>query len=297
MPVKVLISGSSGTIGAAVLSLLRERGCEIAKLVRHPASQSGEIQWDPMQAMASDSVSGFDAVIHLAGESIVGRWNAKKKDAIRNSRVLGTRHLAEALAKAKQPPSVLVSASAIGYYGDRGEEILREDSPPGSGFLPDVCREWEAATAAASQAGIRVVNIRVAMTLSPKGGALGAMVTPFRLGVGGRIGSGQQWMSWIDVRDLAAAFIHAMENKSVQGPVNGSSPNAVRNAEFTKVLASTLSRPAIFPMPAFAARLALGEMADELLLASQHMVPDRLMSSGFRFQYGELAASLHANLK
>jgi uncharacterized protein (TIGR01777 family) len=250
-----------------------------------------------MHPVSAESVSGFDAVIHLAGESIVGRWNPKKKAAIRDSRVLGTRYLAEALAKAKQPPSVLVPASAIGYYGDRGEEVLREDSAPGSGFLPDVCREWEAATAVASQAGIRVAHVRIAMVLSPRGGALQAMVTPFRLGVGGRMGSGQQWWSWIDVRDLAAAFVYAMENKSVQGPVNGVSPNAVRNAEFTKILASTLSRPAIFPMPAFAARLALGEMADELLLASQHVVPDRLTSSGFRFQYGELAASLRANLK
>lgn len=296
MPVKVLISGASGPIGAALLSLLRERGDQVTKLVRHSTSQSGEIQWDPMQPVSPESVSGFDAVIHLAGESIVGRWNPKRKAAIRDSRVLGTRHLAEALAKAKQPPSVLVSASAMGYYGNRGEEVLREDSAPGAGFLPDVCREWEAVTAAASHAGIRVVNVRIAMVLSPKGGALEAMVTPFRLGVGGRMGSGQQWWSWIDVRDLAAAFVFAMENKSVQGPVNGASPNAVRNAEFTKVLASTLSRPAIFPMPAFAARLALGEMADELLLASQHVVPDRLTLSGFRFQYGELAASLRANL-
>jgi uncharacterized protein len=296
MSVKVLISGASGPIGAALLSLLRERGDQVTKLVRHSTSQSGEIQWDPMQPVSPESVSGFDAVIHLAGESIVGRWNPKRKAAIRDSRVLGTRHLAEALAKAKQPPSVLVSASAIGYYGNRGEEVLREDSAPGAGFLPDVCREWEAVTAAASHAGIRVVNVRIAMVLSPKGGALEAMVTPFRLGVGGRMGSGQQWWSWIDVGDLAAAFVFAMENKSVQGPVNGASPNAVRNAEFTKVLASTLSRPAIFPMPAFAARLALGEMADELLLASQHVVPDRLTSSGFRFQYGELAASLRANL-
>lgn len=297
MPAKVLISGSSGPIGTAVLSVLRERGDQITKLVRQPVSQSSEIQWDPLQPIAPDSVSGFDAVVHLAGESIVGRWNAKKKDAIRNSRVLGTRHLAEALAKANQPPSVLVAASAIGYYGDRGEEILREDSPPGTGFLPEVCREWEAATGAASQAGIRVVHIRIAMVLSPKGGALEAMVTPFRLGVGGRIGSGKQWMSWIDVRDLAAAFVYAIENKSVAGAVNGASPNGVTNAQFTKALAAALRRPAIFPMPAFAARLALGEMADALLLASQHVVPDRLTSSGFRFQYGKLAASLRANLE
>jgi uncharacterized protein (TIGR01777 family) len=294
---KVLISGASGPIGAALLPLLRERGYAVTKLVRHSDGQPDQIVWDPLQSVAADSVSGFDAVIHLAGESIVGRWNPKKKAAIRNSRVLGTRHLAEALAKAKQGPRVLVSASAVGYYGDRGEEILQEDSPPGQGFLPDVCREWEAATEAASRVGIRVVHVRIAMVLSPKGGALAAMVTPFRLGVGGRIGSGQQWMGWIDVRDLAAAFVFVMENDSIAGAVNGASPNGVRNAEFTKTLASVLSRPAILPLPAFVARLVLGEMADELILASQHVTPNRLTSSGFRFQYADLAASLRANLQ
>jgi len=191
----------------------------------------------------------------------------------------------------------LISASAVGYYGDRGEEFLREESPAGRAFLSDVCREWETATEAASQAGIRVVQVRIGMVLSPSGGALQAMLRPFRMGLGGRIGSGRQWWSWIDVHDLAEVVLHVAENESLSGPVNGVSPNALTNAEFTKTLASVLSRPAIFPMPAFAARLALGEMAEELLLASQRVEPTRLKASGFQFRYAELAASLRANLK
>jgi len=265
--------------------------------VRGTSSGGNEVFWDPMQPVRPELVSGFDTVVHLAGESIVGRWNAKKKTAIRESRVAGTLHLAGALANAQQRSRVLVSASAVGYYGDRGDEILREDSPAGKGFLSDVCREWEAATEVASRAGIRVVNVRIGMVLSPTGGALEAMLTPFRLGVGGTIGSGRQWWSWIDVHDLAEAIVFGAENESLRGPVNGVSPNAVTNLGFTKTLASVLSRPAIFPMPRFAARLALGEMADELLLASQHVEPARLKASGFQFRYADLAASLRANLK
>jgi uncharacterized protein (TIGR01777 family) len=250
-----------------------------------------------MEPVNAQSVSGFDAVVHLAGESIVGRWNTDKKKAIRDSRVLGTRNLSQALASAPQRPRVLVCASAVGYYGDRGEELLTEGSAPGQGFLPDVCKEWEAATQTASEAGIRVVHIRIGMVLSSTGGALEAMVTPFRFGVGGRIGTGQQWWSWIDVRDLASAFILAVENESIQGAVNGVSPNAVRNVEFTKTLGWVLSRPTIFPLPGFAARLVLGEMADELILASQHVEPARLTAAGFAFRYPDVASSLRANLK
>jgi len=295
MPGKVLISGASGPIGQALLSELRQRNYQPTQLVRHPA-QAGQLQWSPAQPVSPDHVSGFDAVVHLAGESIVGRWTPAKKSAIRDSRVQGTQHLAVALAKAPQPPRVLVSASAIGFYGDRGDELLHEDSAPGHGFLADVCQQWEQAAAPAAQAGIRVVHTRIGMVLSPSGGALAAMLTPFRLGLGGRIGNGRQWWSWIDVRDLASAILYAIETDSLRGPVNAVSPNPVTNAEFTRVLAKSLSRPAIFPMPAFAARLALGQMADELLLASQHVEPTRLRASGFQFRYAELAASLHANL-
>ncbi len=297
MPGKVLVSGASGPVGKALLPAFERRGYQISRLVRSSPIGANQIFWDPTQPLSPESVSGFEAVVHLAGESIVGRWNAAKKAAIRESRVLGTQHLAEALANAPQPPRVLVSASAVGYYGDRGQESLREQSPAGKGFLADVCREWEAATEAASHAGIRVVQVRIGMVLSPKGGALQAMLTPFRLGVGGKIGSGRQWWSWIDVHDLAEAIVHIAENEVLRGPVNGVSPNAVTNLEFTRTLASVLSRPAIFPLPAFAARLALGEMADELLLASQHIEPVRLQASGFQFRYADLAASLRANLK
>jgi len=293
---KVLVSGASGPIGNALLPALHGHGYETAQLVRRPAIGTGQIQWDPQRPVNSDSVSGFDAVVHLAGESIVGRWSAAKKTAIRDSRVLGTRHLAEALAKAPQPPRVLLSASAIGYYGERGEELLREESAAGKGFLAEVCQQWEAATRPAVQAGIRVVHLRIGMVLSPQGGALSAMLTPFRLGLGGRIGSGRQWWSWIDVRDLVGAIPHAIEAESLRGPVNAVSPSAAINSEFTRALAKILSRPAMFPLPAFAARLVLGQMADELLLASQRVEPARLLASGFQFRYGELATSLRANL-
>ena len=296
MPGKVLVSGASGPIGSALLPGLQERGYQIAQLVRRPAANADQIQWNPTQPVNPDSLSGFDAVVHLAGESIVGRWSAAKKTAIRDSRVLGTRHLAEALAKAPQPPRVLISASAIGYYGDRGEELLREESAAGQGFLAEVCQQWEAATTPAVQAGIRVVHLRIGMVLSPQGGALSAMLNPFRLGFGGTIASGRQWWSWIDVRDLVGAILHAIETESLRGPVNAVSPSAVTNSEFTRALAKVLSRPAMFPLPAFAARLVLGQMADELLLASQRVEPARLLGSGFQFRNRELATSLRANL-
>ena len=278
------------------MPVLQERGYQTSQLVRRPATGKNQIRWDPTQPVNPDSVTGFDAVIHLAGESIVGRWGKAKKAAIRDSRVLGTRHLAEALARAPQPPGVLVAASAIGYYGDRGEELLREDSGPGQGFLADVCQEWEAAATLAAKGGIRVVHLRIGIVLRPAGGALAAMVKPFRLGLGGRIGSGRQWWSWIDVHDLVGAILHAIMTESLRGPVNAVSPNPVTNSDFTGALAKALSRPAIFPMPAFAARLALGQMAGELLLASKRVAPARLLASGFQFGYPDLAASLRANL-
>jgi uncharacterized protein len=297
MPDKVLITGSSGAVGQAILSRLQHDGYAVTRLVRHAPTSPFEIPWEPMQPIDPAVLSGFDAVIHLAGESIMGRWNQAKKAAIRNSRVVGTRHLAEALAQAPQKPRVLVSASAVGYYGDRGNEILGEEATPGRGFLAEVCQQWETAGAPAAAAGIRVVHLRVGMVLSPSGGALGAMKIPFSFGVGGRIGSGKQWMSWVDVRDLADAFVYAIKNEALSGPVNAVSPNAVTNAEFTRALGKAMSRPTVFPLPGFAARLVLGEMADDLLLASQHVKPARLLAANFPFHYADLAASLRANLK
>ena len=289
---RILVSGVSGPIGAALLPSLRQRGYSVWRLARTTTASGDQIPWDPMRPLAAEAVSGFDAVIHLAGESIVGRWTTAKKKAIRDSRVQGTRHLAEALARAPQRPRVFVSGSAIGFYGDRGEEILTEQSSSGSGFLPEVCSEWEAATRAARDAGIRSVNIRIGLVLSAIGGALPRMLTPFKLGVGGIVGNGRQWWSWIAVQDVVGAIHHSVDTDVLQGPVNLVSPNAATNAGFTRALAAVLHRPAVFPVPAFAAKLAFGQMAEELLLASQHVEPTKLLSSGYAFQNVELAGAL-----
>ncbi len=298
MPAKVLVSGSSGLLGSALTRSLAADGHEITRLTRAAASSAGEIAWDFSKPLAPQSVSGFDAVIHLAGESIASRWTDSKKKAIRDSRVLGTHHLAEALARASAPPHVLISASAIGFYGDRHDEILREDSASGSsGFLPEVCREWEAAAAPAVKAGIRTAFLRTGIVLSAQGGALKQMLPPFRMGLGGRIGSGRQWMSWIDLPDQIGAIRHILTNESVRGPVNSVSPNPVRNAEFIATLASVLSRPAIFPMPAFSARLVFGQMGEELLLGSQRVEPAKLTATGYVFQKPDLRLALEQILK
>jgi uncharacterized protein (TIGR01777 family) len=297
MPSRILVSGSSGLIGTALLRSLRASGSEVVCLIRGTASGQGQIAWDPARPLTPESISGFDAVIHLAGESIVGRWTEAKKNCIRETRVQGTRHLAEALAAAPQRPQLLISASAIGYYGDRGEELLREDSAAGEGFLPEVCREWERATEPATKAGIRAAQMRFGVVLSSSGGALQKMLLPFRMGVGGNMGNGRQWLSWVDIDDLVGAVQHIIDTETLQGPVNVVGPNPVRNAEFTKTLASVLWRPAIFPMPAFAARLVFGQMGDELLLASQRVEPAKLLASGYVFQKPDLRSALEGILK
>jgi len=291
MPGRVLVSGASGTVGTALLPALKTAGYSVTRLVRgRPGNQ--EIAWNPLEPVPPEVVSGFDAVVHLAGESIMGRWTAAKKQRILESRRLGTQNLARAAAKASQRPRVFLSASAIGYYGNRGDELLQEESMPGSGFASEIARVWEAGTRPAVEAGIRTVSIRIGVVLSTAGGALPQMLTPFRLGLGGNMGSGRQWFSWIHIQDLVGAILHILNNDSLNGPVNGVSPNPVTNAEFSKTLAAALKRPAIFPMPAFAARLAFGEMADELLLASQRVEPAALVASGYQFQYPELRKAL-----
>ena len=297
MVANILVSGSSGLIGTALVSALKSSGYDITCLVRGTASRRDQIRWDPAQPLVPESVSGFDAVVHLAGESIVGRWTGAKKRRIRESRVKGTLRLAEALAQAPQRPRVLISASAIGYYGDRGEETLREDSASGSGFLPEVCREWEDATEPVTKTGIRTVQVRFGLVLSQHGGALQKMLPPFRMGIGGNMGNGRQWWSWIDIDDLVGAVQHVIKTETLRGPVNVVGPNPVMNAEFTRILASVLSRPAIFPMPAFAARLVFGQMGDELLLASQRVEPAKLLASGYVFQKPDLRAALEGILK
>jgi uncharacterized protein (TIGR01777 family) len=297
----VLVSGASGLIGSALVQSLEASGTGIARLMRadsEPTYCRAEIiRWDPAQPLSPDKLSGFDAVVHLAGESIVGRWSAEKKAKIRDSRVLGTRNLVQALAQAKQKPRVFICSSAIGYYGDRGDELLSETSSPGTGFLPDVCREWEAAAQAAADAGIRTVQLRTGVVLSAKGGALAKMLLPFKLGLGGRVGSGRQWMSWIDIEDMVGAIQHILKTDSLQGPVNMVGPKPVTNAEFTKALASVLRRPTIFPMPAFAVKLAFGEMGETVLLGSQRVEPAKLSESRYKFRFRELRASLEGLLK
>jgi uncharacterized protein (TIGR01777 family) len=289
---RILVSGVSGPIGATLLPSLKTRGYEVTRLVRGVATGDDQISWNPSKPIAPDLVSRFDAVIHLAGESIVGRWSKTKKAKIRDSRVLGTTNLAQALAQANRKPEVFICSSAIGYYGDRGNELLNERSRPGSGFLAEVCREWEAATQPAAQAGIRTVQIRTGVVLSPKGGALGKMLTPFKMGVGGKIGDGRQWMSWIDVQDMVGAIHHILKSDLLQGPVNMVAPKPVTNAEFTETLGSVLSRPTILPMPAFAVKLAFGEMGETVLLGSQRVEPAQLVTSGYPFRFTSLRASL-----
>ena len=290
---RILVTGVSGPIGAALLASFEPQSTQIVRLVRGRAQSAAQIFWDPLAPLSPTAVSGFDAVVHLAGESVVGRWTEDKKKAIRESRVQGTRNLAAALAQSEAKPRVLVCASAVGFYGSRGDELLREESPAGQGFLPEVCREWEDASRIGAEAGIRTVNIRIGLVLSAKGGALANMLKPFKLGLGGRIGSGQQWWSWIHVDDIVGGIQHAMGTDSLSGPVNFVAPNPVRNAEFTKVLASVLRRPAFFPVPEFALRLAFGKMAaEELLLASQRVEPGKLNASGYTFRFRELRAAL-----
>ena len=294
---RVLVSGVSGPIGAALLPSLDTRGYDVVRLVRGVANGNGQISWDPAKPVSPEAVSGFDVVIHLAGETIMGRWSAAKKAKIRDSRALGTRNLADALAQAKNKPQVFICSSAIGYYGNRGDEILRENSAAGSGFLADVCRDWEAATQPAIKARIRTVQIRTGIVLSAKGGALGAMLTPFKLGVGGRIGNGHQWMSWIDIEDMIGAIHHILKADLLQGPVNMVAPKPVTNAEFTQTLASVLSRPAIFPLPQFVVKAAFGEMGETVLLGSQRVEPTRLVGTGYPFRFRELRESLKNILK
>ncbi len=296
---KVLISGASGLIGSALILRLRSEGHEVSRLVRDRSAPAPDaILWDPQAGRLDQApLEGFDAVVHLAGENIAGgRWTAERKRRIKESRVKGTQLLSKCLSRLNRPPGVLISASAIGYYGDRGPEILREDSRPGRGFLPEVCVAWENAAAAASQKGIRVVSPRIGIVLSAAGGALARMLLPFRLGVGGKIGNGGQYMSWIALDDLTGVICHAIRADKLDGPVNASAPNPVTNAEFTKTLGRVLGRPTVFPLPGFAARLLLGEMADELLLASTRIEPAKLLAADYRFKYEGLEAALRGIL-
>jgi uncharacterized protein (TIGR01777 family) len=294
-PQRILVTGASGLIGKALSTFLSTAGHEVWSLVRRPArSGTREIRWDYLnRRIDRNDLEGFDAVIHLAGESIAaGRWNPKRKAAIRQSRVDATRFLAENLASLTKPPKVLLCASAIGFYGNRGEEVLTEKSQPGAGFLPEVCAEWEKAAEPASRAGIRVVHVRTGIVLNLAGGALPQMAFPFSLGLGGVIGNGAQWMSWITLEDLIGIYYFLLVREDLSGAFNATAPGAVTNRDFTKGLGHVLNRPTIFPLPGFAVKLLFGEMGEKLLLEGQKVVPDRLQKAGLEFFYPELISAL-----
>ncbi len=296
---RVLVSGAGGLIGSALIPVLNAAGHSVVRLVRTPPHMAeAKVHWDPKAGrLDRGKLAGIDAVVHLAGENVAGRWTEQKKAEIRESRVAGTRLLAEVVAALKDPPKVFACASAVGYYGDRGDELLTEESPAGTGFLPDVCKEWEVACEPARARGLRVVNLRFGIVLSQHEGALAKMLNPFRLGAGGRIGSGRQWWSWITAGDAATAILFTVENEQPTGPINIVSPYAVTNREFTKTLGRVLRRPTIAPMPAFVARAAFGEMADALLLASARAAPLVLMEGGFKFEHPRIEPALAALLK
>lgn len=292
---QILVSGSTGLVGSALVPFLTTGGHQVRRLVRTaPQSGTADVYWDPARkSIAVPALEGVDAVVNLAGENIAtDRWTAAKKRKIYQSRVDGTRILCEALAQLAYPPKVLVNASAIGYYGSRGAQVMQEESAPATDFLALVCRDWEAATVSAEAAGIRVVHVRIGVVMSPQGGALHKMLTPFKLGLGGVMGSGEQYVSWIAIDDVVESIHHVLSTDSIKGPVNVVAPHPVTNREFTKTLGRVLKRPTLFPMPTAAARLAFGEMGDALLLSSTRVDPARLTESGYTFRYPDLEGAL-----
>ena len=290
---KIVVAGSSGLIGAALAHRLKDDGHDLVRLVRRAPAAGDEAQWDPRKgSIDAGALEGVEAVVHLGGVSIAGkRWDAAYKQEIRESRVESTRLLSEAIAEANPRPTAFLCASALGFYGDRRDEVLTENSTRGSGYLAEVTAEWEDATSPASDAGIRVCNMRIGVVLSAAGEMPQSMLTPFRLGLGGKLGSGKQYMSWIHLDDVVGAFVHALHTPSIVGPVNVSAPNPVTNAEFTKALARVMSRPALFTVPGFALRIAMGEMA-KFVLASSRLYPLKILESGYRFKWGEIEPAL-----
>jgi uncharacterized protein (TIGR01777 family) len=301
---KILVTGSSGLVGSALVPALVKAGHTVCRLLRpgtvtkEALNDGFQVAWNPATGELGGVAVGADAVVNLAGASIAdGRWSPERKEILRSSRIDTTRALVSALAKMNARPRVLVSASATGFYGNRGDELLTEESPPGNEFLCDLAKDWEAEALKAEAIGVRAVLARFGVILARDGGALPKIILPFRFFAGGKIGSGKQWMSWITLEDVIEILRFAIENGNIRGPINVISPQPVQNAEFTKTLATALHRPALFPAPAFALRLALGEMADVLLLSSQRVLPKKLESLGYNFQYPDLAAALKNILK
>jgi uncharacterized protein (TIGR01777 family) len=296
---RVLISGASGLLGTALTRALRSQGHETIALVRR-TPRAGEVQWDAYKPLDPAKLAGCDAVVHLAGKNIAGRWTEKFKGEVLESRSGTTKILATAAAESFRrtgQPRAFVSASGVGYYGNRGDEVLTEESGAGPGFLAEVCRQWEAATAPAREAGVRVVSLRIGVVLARDGGALKPMLLPFQLGLGGRIGSGQQWWSWIEIDDVIGAMLFVLQNDSLQGAVNAVGPAPVRSAEFVKALGRALHRPTIFPLPEFVIRTVMGEMGEELLLTSARAVPRKLAKAGYTFRHPQLDEALRTALK
>jgi uncharacterized protein len=291
------VTGASGLVGRALRGRLEREGWRVLPLVRRSA-RPGEVAWEPRSgAIDVAALEGVDAVVHLAGDNLgEGRWTPEKKALILRSRVRGTEVLCEALWRLKRPPSVLVAASAIGWYGDGGEAEQDESSPPGLGFLPEVCAAWEGATRPAAEAGIRVANLRIGIVLAYEGGALPQMVTPYKIGLGGPVGGGRQWMSWIALPDLIGAIAWCLDHDDLAGAVNATAPRAVRQADFAKALGKVLGRPAFVPLPAWVVRFTMGEKGEALLLEGARVAPKKLMASGFSFRYPELENALKAVL-
>ena len=295
---RVVVSGASGLVGSSLTAALRARGEDVTALVRR-APLTGEARWDPAEgSIDASALEGADAVVHLAGAGIGDkRWTAQRRREIVSSRVESTSLLVRAMTASGRPPKTMVSASAVGFYGDRGDEELTEDSGPGTGFLADLCRSWEDATEPAAHAGVRVVRLRSGIVLSAHGGALARQLPLFRLGVGGRLGSGRQWLSWISLADEVRAILHALDEPAMRGPVNATAPTPVTNRDFTIALGRALRRPAILMVPALALRIALGPgLASEMVLAGQRVVPARLTATGFRFDHPDVDAALAAAL-
>jgi len=295
----MVVTGASGLVGRALVSSLRAQGHTVRTLVRRPPAAPGEFFWDPARGeLDAAALEGADVVVHLAGENVAaGRWTARRMATIRSSRVDSTRLLVGALTGLARRPRVLLSASATGYYGDRGDERLVENSPPGGGFLAEVCQAWEAALAPAAAAGMRTVALRFGVVLSPAGGALKKMLPAFRAGVGGRLGTGRQWLPWIALDDLPGVVGHLLARKDLHGPVNVVAPEAVTNGRFVQTLGRVLHRPAVLPVPAFFLRLLFGEMADATLLTGARAEPDRLTATGYHFRHPQLEPALRHMLR
>ena len=294
---KVVVTGASGLVGSALVSSLELDGHDVIRLVRREPRGAQERKWDPNGEPDASLVDGADAVVHLAAETITGWWTQRKKDRILDSRVRGTEYIARAIAKVEQKPKVFVSASGIGYYGHRKDEVVTEGSPPGLGFLADLAKQWEATTKPAAEAGVRVVLLRLSVVLSKKGGALPQMLPPFKMGLGGKVGNGKQYWPWITLEDVVGVIRFAMETEGLSGPVNVCAPQDITNKQFTKALGRVLRKPTFFPLPSVVVTLTLGEMGQEALLTSTRAHPAKLQQAGYVFKHPEIEEALRAVLK